>query len=102
MDSHNVQLAFTINRLLQSAQQNPVILESLAISYEKKNRNSKTHLYKWQVECFYFGRSLEPTVAFIDYLTTLGFSSEKSPQFKIKRRFARTGHQFMLLLHGSK
>ncbi|BBM84831.1 hypothetical protein [Candidatus Uabimicrobium amorphum] len=101
--NRQINTAYKLNKIFSLVQQNPLVIDSLVLDYQKQGRKKPQYKYTWKIDCFYFATSLEPTVAFIEKLVVQGFSNQTPLQFKKKTLMGRKGYQFLLnLSHSAK
>ena len=94
--NRQINAAHNLNQFFSLAQKNPLVIDSLTIDYQKQQRKKPQYRYAWQINCFYFATSLEPTVAFIEKLVVQGFSNQSPLQFKKETLLNRKGYRFLL------
>lgn len=99
--SRQINAAYNLNQFFSLAQDNPLVIDSLVIDYQQEQRKKTPYKYVWEISCFYFATSLEPTVAFIEKLVVQGFSTQAPLQFKKETLLGRKGYRFLLNLEHS-
>lgn len=101
--SRQINVAHNLNQFFSLAEDNPLVIDSLVIDYQKEQHKKTQYKYAWKISCFYFATSLEPTVAFIEKLVVHGFFNQTPLQFKKETLLSRKGYRFLLNLeHSSK